>query len=109
MAQVRVLEKCRPWLKDLLSSIVLFYEQTPTLAEFRNYEWLPKHSASLMCLTHLSERSFACEESRLPPHKLQFDLQGVIYFENHRIIIEGGEVKSSSNSESTSLHIKCFY
>ena len=46
---------------------------------------------------------------KFPPHKLQFDTQGTIWVEDDRIVIEGGEAKSSLNSKPNPLHIKYFY
>ena len=112
MALVRVLDELPGWLWKVMDNIFLFFAPRTSSGPskvFHDYEWLSKQVASLMCLSYLSSEWFAYHEAELPRPKLQFDLQGAIYFEDHRIVIEGGEVKSSSNGESTLLQIKCFY
>ena len=76
---------------------------------FSDYEWLSNRFASLMCLSYLSSESYVYHEAEIPPRMLQLDLQGAICFKDDRIVIEGGEVKSSSKGEPTPLHIKCCY
>ena len=77
---------------------------------FLNYDWLSKEVVSLMCLSYLSSEWYTYHKAEIPPFELQFELQGVIYFEDNGIVIEGGEMMSSSKGDSTPLHTtKCFY
>lgn len=102
MALVRAMDEFPPLLCPVMKNIFLFFESPRTasgpLKMFLDYEWLPKRDASLMCLSIF--------EAELPPHKLQFDLQGSICIKDEGLIIK---VKSSPKREFTPLHVKCFY
>ena len=112
MALVRAMDWYPGWLRPVMRNIFLFFKppRTPSGSKvFLDYEWLSKQDASLMCLTYLSKHWYQVKNAELPPSKLQFGLQGTICFQDGGIVIEGGEVKSSSKGESTPLHIKFFY
>ena len=63
-----------------------------------------------MCLSYLGSEWYTYHKAEIPPHEMQFELRGAIYFEDDGIVIENGELKSSSKGDSTSVHTtKCFY
>ena len=96
MALVRAMDEFPRWLRPVMKNLFLFFG-------------LSKQDASLVCLSYLCAEWYEYWEAELPPHKLQFGLQGSICIEDDGIVIEGGEVKSSSKRESTPPHTKCFY
>ena len=111
MALVRALGKFPTWLQSVMKNVFFFFGLGTASGLSKvclDYGWLSKQDVSLMCLTYLSSEWFAYHEAELPRPKLQFDLQGAIYFEGDGIVIEGGEVMSSSKGEPTPL-IKCFH
>ena len=112
MALLRALDKIPGWLRPVMKNIFLFFK--PRTASrpskvFLDYEWLSKQDASLMCLSYLGHEWYPYFIGQFPTHKLQFDLQGAICIKDDGIVIEGGEIKSSSKGESTPPHVKCFY
>jgi hypothetical protein len=64
---------------------------------FYDYENFIKTGASLMVAMIIIDYDYEEAKSELPPHVLEFDLQGTLIIDNNAAVLEGGEVKSSSS------------
>ena len=67
----------------------------PASDTYMNYNYFVTTPASLALLLMLADPRYKDFETEIPPTELEFDMGGSITMRNFKLLLEGGEVKSS--------------
>ena len=82
------------WFKKIFLSLAKMFDPDEN-PMYMDYQHLMTTSASLALVLMLADPGYEARGMEFPPSELEFDIGGSLTLGDYKLLVEGGEIKSS--------------